>query len=118
MRVLFVDDNEDLREMVGALLEAEGLRVVGCASGEQAEREFAAGEFDFVLTDVSLPSMSGIELARRVLQRRPDMWVVFLSGYAMESQLKGWGPRVRWLSKPFEPEALQRLIEEIRTSAR
>jgi CheY-like chemotaxis protein len=114
MRVLFVDDNQDVRDAVGALLQEEGLDVHACASAEEAEAVFAAGGLDFLLTDVSLPAKSGVALARAVLQRAPAMWIVFLSGYAMDDHLAALGPRVRCLRKPFLPEALHEIIEEIR----
>ncbi len=116
MRVLFVEDNDEVRSLIGELLEEEGLEVLACASAEAAEIEFDRGRFDVVLTDVSLPSMSGTELARRLLQKRPGLWMVFSSGYPMHDGLASWGPRVRSLLKPFELEELQVLMEEIRAS--
>jgi DNA-binding response OmpR family regulator len=115
MRVLFVEDNPDVREAVAVLLQEQALEVLTCASAESAEAAFSAGRFDLLLTDVSLPAMSGVELARRLLRQRPELWVVFLSGYAMEAHLETLGPRVRCLRKPFHPEALHGLIEDIRT---
>ena len=115
MRVLFVEDNDDVRELTGEVLDDEGVDFVACASAEQAELAFAAGGFDLLLTDVSLPRMSGTDLARRLLAQRPDLWVVFLSGYAL-GKLDGWAPRVRAMLKPFESEQLQALLDEVRAS--
>ena len=112
MRVLFVEDHAEVRALIGELLEEEGLTVVACDSAEAAEAEFAKGGFDLVLTDISLPAMSGTELARRLLARQPDLWLVFLSGYPM-SGLASWGPRVRSMLKPFDPEELQALLAQI-----
>ena len=113
MRVLFVEDHAEVRELIVELLEEEGLTVVACETAEAAEAEFDRGGFDFVLTDISLPVMSGTWLARRLLAKRPDLWLVFLSGYAM-SGLESWGPNVRTMLKPFDPEELHVLLEEIR----
>ena len=93
MRVLYVEDNPDVRELVAMLLEEEGLSVVTCATAELAEVEFAQGAFDVLMTDVSLPSMQGTELVRRLQVNRPDLWVVFCSGYSMRDGLKAWGSR-------------------------
>jgi len=112
--VLFVEDNEDVREAVGALLEGEGLEVLACASGEIAQDEFAKGDFRLLVTDVSLPSMSGVELARRLLRHRPDLWVVFLSGHALQDHVTSLGERVRFVLKPFTPEVLHDVIQETR----
>ncbi|CAN5726843.1 hypothetical protein BH11PSE8_BH11PSE8_05850 [soil metagenome] len=114
LRVLFVEDNDDLREIIGILLEEEGLDVSPCASAEEAESLFAQHPFDIVLTDVSLPKMSGTELAKRLLATAPGTWIVFSTGYSLDRGLEAWGPTVRILPKPFEVEDLQALLGEIR----
>ena len=114
LRALFVEDHADLREQIGWQLAEEGIETVPCASGEEAEIEFGKGGFDLVLTDVSLPKMTGVELARRVLSKAPRTWVVFSSGYAMGDRLSEFGPHVRALMKPFGSDDLRRLMNEIR----
>ena len=115
MQVLYVEDNDDVRELIVMLLEDEGLTVVSCASAEAAEVEFAQRHFEVLITDVSLPSMPGTELATRLQRARTDLWVVFCSGYAMHHGLHSWGPRARCLLKPFEADELHVLMDEIRT---
>ena len=112
--VLFVEDHTDLREQIGWLLEEEGLDVVACASGEEAEIEFQKRPFDVVLTDVSLPQMTGVELARRLLAQAPQTWIIFSTGYPMGDRLAEFGPHVRALLKPFEASELHRLMDEVR----
>ena len=114
LRALFVEDNADLREQIGWMLEEEGLDFVACANGEDAEVEFGKGGFDVVVTDVSLPKMSGVELARRLLAQWPKTWVVFSTGYPMGDRLAALGSNVRALLKPFEAEDLHRLMNEVR----
>ena len=114
LRALFVEDNDDLREQIGWMLEQEGLDFVPCSSAEEAELEFGRGHFDVVITDVSLPSMTGVELARRLLMRSPQTWVIFSTGYSMDDKLSGFGPRVRALLKPFEADDIHRLMNEVR----
>jgi CheY-like chemotaxis protein len=116
LRTLFVEDNEYLREQIAWLLEQEGLDVVVCATAEQAEIEFHRGAFDVVMTDVSLPKMSGVDLARRILAAAPDTWVVFVTGYPLADRLAQFGPRVRALDKPFEVADLLRVLEEVHES--
>ena len=113
MRVLYVEDNDDVRELIAELLAEEGLDVHACESAEAALQAFGNGRFDFVLTDVSLPGLSGTDLARELLARQPTLWVVFASGYAMPIAKATWGPRVRALLKPFEAEQLTALVAEI-----
>ena len=117
LQVLYVEDNADVRELIVMLLEEEGLAVVACATAEAAEIEFAQRLFDVLITDVSLPSMPGTELATRLQQRNVNLWVVFCSGYAMDQGLASFGPRARSLLKPFESEELHRLMNEIRSTS-
>ena len=117
MRVLYVEDHADVRELIVMLLEEAGLTVVACASAEAAEAAFAAGRFDVLMTDVSLPTMRGTELATRLQRDRPELWVVFCSGYSMQDGLQAWGPRARSLMKPFEADELQALMADIRASS-
>ncbi len=116
LQVLYVEDNADVRELIVMLLEDEGLGVVACATAEAAECAFAMQHFDVLITDVSLPSMPGTELATRLQRDRNDLWVVFCSGYAMQHGLLSWGPRARSLLKPFEAEELHALMQEIRVT--
>ena len=116
MQVLYVEDHADVRELIVMLLEEEGLSVVACASAEAAEAAFGAGHFDILMTDVSLPTLRGTELATRLQRGRPELWVVFCSGYSMQDGLKAWGPRARSLMKPFEADELHALMAEIRAA--
>lgn len=117
MRVLYVEDHAEVRELIVLLLEEEGLSVVACASAEAAQTAFATAPFDILMTDVSLPTMPGTELATRLQRAHTDLWVVFCSGYSMRDGLKAWGPRARSLMKPFEADELHGLMAEIRASA-
>lgn len=114
LTVLFVEDNDYLREVIGLLLEEENVELVACGSAEAAQAELAKRPFDVILTDVNLPRLSGTELAKQVLATRPNAWVVFSSGYVLDHGLSRLGPNVRSLTKPFEVDALQALLAEIR----
>lgn len=116
MHVLYVEDNSDVRELICWMLEEEGLQVVTCSSAQDAEIAFELQHFDILITDVSLPSVPGTELARRLQMVRPDLWVIFCSGYSMTDGLQAWGSRARNLTKPFELEELQGLLAECRES--
>ena len=114
LRGLLVEDNVDFREQVAWLLEEERIELVQCASAEEAEVEFGRAPYDLVITDVSLPGMSGVALAKRLLQRVPALWLIFSTGYDMGNELTPLGPNVRVLLKPFEPDRLGTLVKEIR----
>ena len=114
LRALFIEDNEDLREQTAWMLEEEGLQIRAFATAEEALACYAPEDVDVVVTDVSLPGMSGLDLARAVLRRSPEAWVVFSSGYAMGNDLSQFGPNVRALLKPFDFIDIRRLVDEIR----
>lgn len=114
LRTLFVEDNAELREQIAELLAEEGLTVVSCATAEDALQRYANEPFDLVVTDVSLPRMSGVTLARAILRAAPQAWVVFSSGYPMGTDLGSFGPHVRALRKPFEMDDLRTLADEVR----
>lgn len=118
LRVLYVEDNEDLREVVPLMLECEHREIVACKDAEQALATFEAAAFDILITDVGLPGLSGADLARRVLAWKPRCWIVFCSGYVVGPELMRLGPNVRALPKPFDFDDLGALISEIDCSVR
>lgn len=116
MRILYVEDNSELRETIGALMEGEGRTVTSCASAEEALTLDACHPFDVLVTDVSLPGISGTDLARRLLANDAQRWVVLCSGYELGALPCSWGPNVRTLLKPFELEELEQLLSSIHTA--
>jgi len=116
MRILFVEDNAFLREQITELLTAENREVVGCGSAEEALSELALYPFDILITDISLPKMSGMDLAKHVLMDRPNAWVVISSGYLPTLPTQTLGPNVRVLPKPFEIEQIESLLREVRAA--
>lgn len=116
LSILYVEDNEHLRETIGMLMEGDGRDVVLCPSGEDAIKACEQRRFDLVVTDVSLPGLSGTDLARRLLRSDPDRWIVLCSGYDFVDSVGQFGPQVRALRKPFELEDLDALIAEVTAS--
>jgi PAS domain S-box-containing protein len=114
LRALLVEDNPELQEQMNWFLAEESVQVTTCGSGEDAMTVLADETFDLIVTDISLPAMSGVDLARSVLARAPGAWIVFSTGYDMGAGLTALGPNVRVLLKPFEPEDLTRLLDEVR----
>ena len=113
LRILYVEDNLDIRDALAEILGEGGHAVVACANGEEALVAYGAEPFDLILTDVSLPGLSGIEMARRALATHPHQWVVFCSGYELGPGLAAIGRNVRSLTKSFEMEALFALLDAI-----
>lgn len=113
LQILYVEDNDDLRETVGLLLAGDDRVVTSYGRAEEALAAFERGAYDVVITDVSLPTMSGIELARKLLQMAPQTWIVVSSGYDLAHGLQTLGPRVRSLPKPFEIGEMEALMAQI-----
>ena len=113
LRILYVEDNCELREAMGMLLEGQGRTVTACATAEEALQHEAAVPFDLVITDVTLPGMTGTDLARRLLDKNPAQWMVLCSGYPFGREAaNALGPNVRTLLKPFEMDELEALLDE------
>lgn len=113
LRILYVEDNCELRETMGLLLEGDARSITSCATAEEALEHDAAEPFDLVITDITLPGMSGTDLARRLLAKDPSRWMVLCSGYQLTDALDTLGPHVRAVLKPFEIEELEALLDEV-----
>ena len=118
LSILYVEDNKELRDTLSDMLEGPGRAVVAVATGEAALAAWSVAASDLLVTDISLPGMSGTDLARLVLAKNPAQWVVLCSGYEYGDHLARFGPNVRALPKPFELEQLEALLDEINTALR
>lgn len=119
--VLVVDDEENLRSLVRGVLEARGYRVLEAASGEEAlaRSEVHEGAIHLLLTDVVMPGMSGAELAARLGVLRPEIRVLYMSGYTKD-RASVYGVRdtqYSYLAKPFTPQELESKVREVLNSA-
>ncbi|HEY2686683.1 MAG TPA: response regulator [Steroidobacteraceae bacterium] len=113
MHILYVEDNLLVREVTLELLAQDGRNFTALGSAEEALEEFKARPSDVVITDVSLPSMSGIELARNLLKIDPKLPIIIASGYALDFGMHDFGPSVRSIIKPFDADDIDALIDEI-----
>jgi CheY-like chemotaxis protein len=116
-RILYVEDNSIVREVTAELLAQEQRDIVAVASAEEALREFRENPFNVVITDVSLPQMSGLDLARKILDINPKMLIIVASGYYLDLTLQKWGPNVRAIVKPFEAADIDALIADLRKTS-
>jgi CheY-like chemotaxis protein len=111
--ILYVEDNNDIRDMMLELIESEDRRVVACADAETAWLQLQQQAFDVLVTDVNLPGWSGTELARRWLKIDAARWVILLSSVDFKSGLASLGATVRAIPKE-DIEQLERVLGEIR----
>jgi two-component system, cell cycle sensor histidine kinase and response regulator CckA len=114
--ILLVEDDEGVRRLIGHVLTRRGYRVLEAESGESALRVFEGSQIniDLVLTDIVMPRMSGSELAERLLERRPGLKIVFMSGYTDDVLLRTGSlrPGMSFLQKPLRPEVLASKLRE------
>ena len=113
LRILYVEDNAIVREITSELLAQDQREIVTCATAEEALKEFAARPFDLVITDVSLPVMSGIELARSILELKPHVPIILASGYDLDFAIEKWTSNVRSIIKPFEADEIEALMRDL-----
>jgi CheY-like chemotaxis protein len=111
LRILYVEDNDLVREITLEILSSH--TVVAVASAEEALELFEPAAFDVVVTDISLPAMSGLELAREILQRAPTVPIIIATGYNVKGDNFALGERARVIIKPIEQEQFDRLLNEL-----
>jgi len=116
-RILFVDDEQMLTEMASMFLRRQGFRVTEKTASREALAAFRAepDAFDIVITDQTMPEMTGSELAAAMLAIRPDIPVILLSGYSKKisgEEVTGLGIS-EFLYKPFDGKTLVRSIRQV-----
>ena len=102
--LLFAEDDDLVRHLAVTELSSHGYRVIEASNGEQALKAAAeyAGDIHLLITDVIMPKMGGLELARAFRKTRPRALVLYISGYTDEALAEG----VQLLRKPFTHDAL------------
>ncbi|HEY8188225.1 MAG TPA: response regulator [Pyrinomonadaceae bacterium] len=114
-KILVVDDEESVRDLLQDLLEGDGCRVYVARGGREALNLFGSKQFDAVFTDVGMPGMSGWELAHAIRQCSESIPIAVITGWgeavASDEQKEA---RVDWVvTKPFRAERISELVQEI-----
>jgi PAS domain S-box-containing protein len=115
--VLLVEDAPRVREVVREILEMNGYRVIEARHGQEAIElgQRHPGRIQLMVTDVVMPQMSGRELAQHFARARPDMRVLFMSGYTDNAIVRHGvlETGTAFISKPFTPDALAAKVREV-----
>jgi len=118
--VLLVEDEEAVRTFAARALASRGYQVMEAATGVEAlsAMEKNGGDVDLVVSDVVMPEMDGPTLLKELRRRRPDMKVIFISGYAEEAFKKNLpeGESFTFLPKPFSLKELVAAVKETMAS--
>jgi DNA-binding NtrC family response regulator len=115
MQILLVEDSPEVSMITVEYLKELGHEAVAVANAEFALQEVARRTFDTVMTDVSLPGMSGIELAKELAKSHPKLPVVISSGYGtlnLEVLMGSPAAAVLVLPKPYDLDMLEKTLNE------
>lgn len=113
-RILIVDDEPDIRDMLKTLMETEGYAVGTASNGLDALEAFQAEPCDVVLTDIKMPGMTGLQLLRRVKAIDKSVEVIMLTGHGtVESAVEGLKQGAfDYLLKPCDMDTLLKKVTE------
>ncbi len=111
--VLLVDDEPLILDVCSAVLRNAGFRVLCSPSGKSGLEAFRAhkDELALVISDIVMPKLSGPDMTREMLAERPDLKVVYMSGYGAATTLPGGSEgTVHLISKPFTAEQFLQMV--------
>ena len=115
--ILFVDDEDMLRSVSLEVLGNNGYQVIAAKDGESALNAFEAQlfEVDLIMLDIVMPKMNGGEVARNIRLRRPDIPIIFMTGYDKERVISNEEQmgNCRVVGKPFQYEKLSYMLREL-----
>jgi DNA-binding response OmpR family regulator len=115
MRVLLVDDEEELVSTLAERLSMRGIEADWATSAEQALCKVAAVSYDVAVLDVKLPKISGLELKKRLEDKAPGMKFIFVTGHGSEEDFRTGSAEAGegyYLMKPVNIEALVRKMDQ------
>ncbi|HEX6134616.1 MAG TPA: PAS domain S-box protein [Longimicrobiales bacterium] len=115
--VLLVEDEPAVRSLAERILMRQGYHVLSAGNGVEALRlaQGLHGQIDLLVTDVVMPEMGGVQLAEHLLAMRPDLRVLFISGYAADTvpSTDRAGRQLYFLEKPFSPARFAEYVRQV-----
>ena len=118
--ILLAEDDESMRQFLTMALERAGYMVTSQPDGLSALKALKdTQEYDLLLTDIVMPGMDGIELAREAKKIQPELQVMFITGFAAVAMNKNRStmPKAHVLSKPFHLNDLVKQVENLLKAA-
>jgi len=113
-RILVIEDDQGVRSMLEDYLVYFGYEVVTANDGLQGLKEIKGRDYDLVITDITMPYVSGIGIISVLKQNHPDIPVIAITGYGYHAEELAHEKKAdRILSKPFEIQELRETIENL-----
>jgi CheY-like chemotaxis protein len=115
LRVLLVEDDDDNRELMAEVLATYGCEVLSAASGREGLKMLSEHSVDVVVTDIGMPGMGGLEMARAAKAIAPRVPVVVVTGWAERDDIASARGRDvdAVLIKPVDPDALTQTVSDV-----
>ncbi|MEW6096769.1 MAG: response regulator [bacterium] len=113
-KILIVDDEKDLANVLGTILELEGYQVTTVLDGYKAIEHIKTTSYDLVLMDIRLPGINGVETFIKIKEIDPEVKVIMMTAFSVEDLIEKAIKQGAYacIHKPFEPEKVIALIEE------
>ncbi|MGB9619946.1 MAG: response regulator [Armatimonadota bacterium] len=118
LKILLVDDDRSLLDILGSLLQLEGHDVVAVPSAHEGLLKMKESKFDLVLADNKMPRTTGMDMLKVIKEEYPDTKVVIMTAYAsVDNTVEAWRLGVfDYLPKPFKLADLRQVIDKVRGS--
>lgn len=112
--ILIVDDNPNMSSLLAEMLELFNYVSERAGDGSEALEKLESQKFSMVITDLRMPTMTGLELLERVKEKFPKLPVVLISGYSMDDVRAEGGPQPDgFLAKPFMMSDIEKLLNSL-----
>lgn len=117
LNALIVDDSASVRMVLSITLKDAGINVVEATNGEEALAKVTKQQFDFIITDIEMPKVNGLELIKKLraldnYKYRPILTLTNLNSDRIKNELKLAGA-TGWMQKPFGPKSLLKTVEKL-----
>lgn len=111
--ILYVEDNEYLSHAFAELFSTASRRIICVADGARAREALRMEHVGLLITDVSLPDGSGLDVAQEALRQNPKLPVIVCSGHPLKDVAQSLGPTAHVLTKPVDLDELEALVARL-----
>ena len=114
-KILIVDDNPNMSSLLSEMLEVFDYESIRANDGLEAIEKVEQNDVSLVITDMRMPKMSGLDLLQKIKEKRPEMPVVVISGYALDDEGNNLLASLAdgFLNKPFKMSDIEKLLDDV-----